>query len=183
MKSLGNPISRKGLWGFLLLKKSETDERLRLPRELDLAGLLMRQRQEKDHALAGVLARQRLAEGDPGAAILVAGEKTVAVDGAGERHRLALEGVDDVAVVDDVHAAPVAAAAGTLMGDDVGVAKEGFDAIVVDVDAQAMTDQPARRAVEHAAGLEAAGAGDRRDDLDEVGGAAFLSAAGDSAAG
>ncbi len=58
------------------------------------------------------------------------------------------------------------------MGDDAGGAEKGLDAVVVDVDPQALADRARRRAVEDAVDEEAAGPGDADDGLGEVGGAA-----------
>ena len=69
-------------------------------------------------------------------------EEAVAVDRSGQRLRLAAERVDDVAIVDTVQADAVAAAAQARMAEDMGGAEPCLDPIVVDVDAQALADQP-----------------------------------------
>jgi hypothetical protein len=56
-----------------------------------------------------------------------------------------VERVDDVAIVDAVQADAVAAAAQARMADDMGGAEPGLDPGVVDVDAQALADQPRGR--------------------------------------
>lgn len=58
------------------------------------------------------------------------------------------------------------------MAEHLGAAEPGLDAVVVDMDAQALADQPRGRAVEDAVHQEAAGAGDAGDHLGEIGGAA-----------
>lgn len=78
--------------------------------------------------------------------------------------------MDHVAVVDAVDAPPVPRALAG-MADDVGPAEPGFDAVVVDMDAQALADQPRRCAVEDAVHQEAAGPRHAGHDLGEVGGA------------
>jgi pyrrolidone-carboxylate peptidase len=68
------------------------------------------------------------------------------------------ERVDHVPVVDLVNALAAVAGAPARVGDDPGRSEPGLDPVVVDVDAQAMADQPGRRAVEDAVHEEAAGA-------------------------
>lgn len=58
------------------------------------------------------------------------------------------------------------------MCKDAGGAEKGLDAVVVDVDPQALADRARRRAVEDAVDEKAAGPGDADDGLGEVGGAA-----------
>ncbi len=66
------------------------------------------------------------------------GEDAVAVDRGGEGLRLAAQGMDDVAVVDAVGPAAVVAGAQAGMADDVAAAEEGLDAVIVEMDAQAL---------------------------------------------
>ena len=56
--------------------------------------------------------------------------------------------MDDMTVVDPVQSDAVAAAAQAGMGDDGGGAEIGLDPVVVDVDPQALADQPRGGAVE-----------------------------------
>src|SRR4051812_43335637 len=128
--------------------------------------------EEVDHAATGLGLGQCLGQGRPGGGVLAAGEEAVAVDRGGERLRLAAQGVDDVVVVDAVGPAPVLAGPQAGMAEHLGAAEPGLDAVVVDVDAQALADQPRGGAVEDAVHQEAAGAGDAGDQLGEVGGAA-----------
>ena len=127
--------------------------------------------EQVDHAAAGVPPGQRSGERGPGGGVLGAGEEPVAVDRSGQRLRLAPQGVDHMAIVDAMDAPPSSRLAQAGMADDMRGAEECLDPVVVDVDAQALADEPRRRAVEDAVHEEAAGAGDAGDDLGEVGGA------------
>ena len=77
-----------------------------------------------------------------------------------------------MAIVDAVDAPSVIPRALAGMADDVGPAEPGLDAVVGDVDPQALADQPRGRAVEDAVNEEAAGPGDAGEHLGDVGGAA-----------
>ena len=70
--------------------------------EFGLAGTIMGERQQPDHGAARpLLARLRQAA-PRRRAISVAREELLAIDQVEQRHRLAAQGVDDVAVIDDM---------------------------------------------------------------------------------
>ena len=54
------------------------------------------------------------------------------------------------------------------MDHDQRIAKEGFDTSVIEMDAQAMSNQAAGDTVEDAGGLEPAGARHTRDNFGEI---------------
>ncbi len=49
--------------------------------------------------------------------------------------------MDDMVVVDDMDAVPIVASACPRMVDDEGGAQKGFDAVVIDMHPQTLTDQ------------------------------------------
>ncbi len=106
--------------------------------EFGLAGLVMGEAEVADDVPAGLPAGQRLAEGGPGIGVFAAGEDAVAVDRGGEGLRLAAQGMDDVAVVNAVGPEAVVVGAQAGMADDVAAAEEGLDAVIVEMDAQAL---------------------------------------------
>jgi len=103
------------------------------------------QPEQIDHAAAGVLFGQRSFEGIPGMDVFRAGEKPIPVDGSGQRLRLAAQGMDDVPIIDTMNTVPVATTAQARMRDDGGGAEEGLDAVVLDMHAQALADEPGGR--------------------------------------
>jgi len=139
--------------------------------ELGLAGVVVGEDEEADDPLAGVPAGQRVRQPSPRLGVGRRREEAVAVDRIGEGLGLAAQRRQDVAVVDDMNALAVAAGAAARMGHDMGGAEPGLDAVVVEVDPQAVADEARRGAVEDLLDDEAAGAGDAGDDLGEVGGA------------
>jgi hypothetical protein len=121
-----------------------------------------------DHAAAGVPARQVLLQHLPGFGVFGPREQAVAVDRTPQGLRFAPQGVDDMVVVADMDPVSVAASAGPGMGYDEGAAKKRLNAIILEVDTQALADQLRWSAVEDALDQEAACAGDRHHDLGEV---------------
>ena len=67
-------------------------------RQLGFAGLVVCEPEQVDHAAAGTPSEQRLRERGPGGGVFVARDEAVAVDGSGQRLRLAAERVDDMAI-------------------------------------------------------------------------------------
>ena len=73
-------------------------------REFGLAAALMGQRQKIDHQTARRLFRDLFEQPVKGQAIGVAGKQLVAIDEIEQRHGFAPQGVDHVAIVDDMGA-------------------------------------------------------------------------------
>ena len=70
--------------------------------EFGLAAALVRERQQIDHQTAGRRVWKLFEQPVEGPPVGVAGEQLVAVDEVEQRHRFAPQGVDDVAVIDDM---------------------------------------------------------------------------------
>ena len=73
------------------------------------------------------------------------------VDQDQERHRLLLQRVDDVAVVDDVDVGTGGSGAAARHGEQMGAAEEEFDPVVVEAPAEPMPDEVRGHRVEDAA--------------------------------
>lgn len=89
-------------------------------------------------------------------AIGVARKELIAVDEAEQRHRLAAQRVDDMAIIDDMAMFAVAAGAPAHQRDERGAADEQVETVVVKADPQPVPDQPRRHCVEHSFEQEAA---------------------------
>ena len=70
------------------------------------------------------------------------GKQLIAVDQMQQCHRLAAQGMDEMVVVDHVAAATIAVGATAAQGHQWGRANEQLQPIIVEVDAQGVTDQP-----------------------------------------
>jgi len=104
------------------------------------------QRQEGDHAAAGLFLWQRRRQPSPSPCsdprgVGGAGEELVAVDGAGERLRLAPERLDDMAIIDDVEAAAVFAPTLARVAEHASCAEPCLDTIIVEVNPQSPVGQ------------------------------------------
>jgi len=88
-----------------------------------------------------------------------------------QRHRLAAQAVDDVAVVHHLGAAAVAWRAVTWQGQRQAWADEAVDAVIVDAQIEPVADQARRHGVEHVAQDEAAAGGHPHAGLVVIGGA------------
>jgi len=107
----------------------------------------------------------------PGGAVGGAREQRVAVDQVEQRHRLAAQAVDDVAVVDHLDAPPIARGAAARQGEHVALGEEAFQPVIIDAQAEPEADQARRHGVEHLFQHKAAAGGDLYDGLVVVGGA------------
>ena len=96
----------------------------------------------------------------------------IAIDQIEQRHRFAAQGMDDVAIVDDMAMFAVRLRPTAPQGENGRRALEAFQPIVIETDPQPMADQSRGNRVEHLAQREGAGAGDIDVDLLVVGGLA-----------
>ena len=78
-------------------------------------------------------------------------KQAVAVDQAEERHRLAPQRVDDVAVVDHVTVPPVGLPPPPRQRELMGAAEIDLEPVVMEPDPQPVADQTRGHAVEHLA--------------------------------
>ena len=90
-----------------------------------------------------------------GLAIGLTRKQLIEVDQIGQRHRLLAQRVDHVPVVDDVTAFAVQDWLPPSERHYWSRAKEAVEPVVVEVDAQAMADQPRQRGIENTAQNEA----------------------------
>ena len=133
--------------------------------EFGLAAALMRQRQQVDHQTAGRLFRDPFEQPVEGLPVGVAREELVTVDEAQQRHRFAPQGVDHVAIIDDMRVLAGGIGPSTDQGHQRRAADEQIEAVVIQPDPQAVADQPRWHGVEHLLQHEAAGGGDGDDGL------------------
>ena len=77
-------------------------------RQLLLAGMIMGDEEQIDHAAAGITTRQISLQHLPRLSIFSAREQAVAVDRVPQGLRLAPQGMDDVVVIDDMDAVSIA---------------------------------------------------------------------------
>ena len=123
----------------------------------------MRQRQQPDHDPTGLTRRLRGDQRLPSAAECGPREQLIAIDQVEQRHRLAPESVDDVAVVDDVGGAAMPGAArspAARQRQHQRAAEQAFQPIVVEPHPQAVTDQPGRNGIKDMPEQKPAAAGD-----------------------
>ena len=80
----------------------------------------------------------------------------VAIDEIDERHRFAAQGVDDVAIIDDVPMFAARMRAATRQRHQLGCAEEAVEPIVMKTDPKLMPDQARGDRVEDLAQGEAA---------------------------
>src|ERR1019366_4333533 len=80
-----------------------------------------------------------------------AGEELVAIDQIEQRHRLATQGMDYMAIVDDMAMFAIRPCSPAPQGDDVRRALEAFEPAVVKAHAQPVTDQSGGDRVKHLA--------------------------------
>src|SRR5271156_2835068 len=103
--------------------------------------------------MAWIAARQQLL---PGQTIGRARKQRVTIDQVEQRHRLAAQAVDNMAVVDDVTMPSFGLAAAAAQAQRQALADEAFQPIVIETHSQAKADQPRGNGVEHLAQPEAA---------------------------
>ena len=138
-------------------------------REFGLAGAVMGQRQQPDHGAACPLLAVACQQRFEGALIGAAREQLLAIDQVEQRHRLAAQGVNDVAVIDDVAALAAGMRAAAAQRHQRCRTEEAFEPIVIETHAQTVADQPRRHRIEHLLEAEAAGRGDGDDRLLVIG--------------
>ena len=131
----------------------------------------MGERQQADHDRAGTAFLTLLAQRFEGPGIGRTREQLVTVDQVEQRHRLPAQGMDDMAVVDDVAALALRHRLAAPQRGNRRRAEEAFEPVVVNADPQAMADQARRHGVEHAPQEEAATGRDGDELFLEVGGA------------
>ena len=94
------------------------------------------------------------------------------IDKIEQRHWLAAQGMDNMAIVDDMATFAVGLRSPASQGDDKRRALEAFEPVVIKAHAQPMTDQSRGNRVKHLAQREGAGGGDIDIDLLIIGGLA-----------
>jgi hypothetical protein len=98
-----------------------------------------------------------------------AGKELLAIDQVQERHRLAAQGVNDVAVIDDVAALAAGMRPAAAQRYQRRGAEKAFKPIVVKTHAQAVADQARGHRIENLLEAEAAGRGNDDDRLLVIG--------------
>ena len=125
--------------------------------------------EQRNDAPTGLARRQAAVERLPGPPIDRVGEELVAEGQAFERLRLALQPVDQMAIIDD----PATALARPWMAarhrEDEAGAKKAVEPVVIEPDLETMADQPRGSTVEDSPDGEGAGPGDASFGLDKVG--------------
>lgn len=109
--------------------------------EFGLASTIMGQRQQPDHGAARPLLAVACQHCLEGALISAAREELLAIDQVEQSHGLSAQGVDDVAVIDDVAMLAVGVRAAAAQGHQCGRAEEAFEPIVVEAYPEPVTDQ------------------------------------------
>lgn len=132
----------------------------------------MRERQKADHDAASGPLAQSGEQGVERQGVGTAGEELVAIDQVEQRHRLAAQGMDDMAIVDDMAMFAIGLWPPAPQGGDERRALEAVEPVVVKSHAQAVPDQPGGDRVEHLAQREGARCRDIDVDLLVVGGLA-----------
>ena len=118
-------------------------------------------------ARAGRLAAERL----EGSGVGLPGEELVAVDEPQQRHRLALQRVDDMPVVDDMTMLAMGMSSTSSQRHLRRTAQIDLEAIVVEADTQPVANEARGHAIEDLAQDEATRGGHGDDGLLVVGGA------------
>ena len=103
-------------------------------------------------------------------AIGITREQAVAIDQPQQRHGFAAQGMDHVAVIDNVAVLPVHAGAATRQGHESRAPDEDVEAVIIQADTQTVPDQAGWDRVEHLAQREAARGGDCDKNLFVIGG-------------
>jgi hypothetical protein len=124
----------------------------------------MRQGQELDRNLAGALVALPLAQRLERPAIGRARKQLIAIDKAGQRHRLLVQSVDHMPVVDDMAALVIGDRLAASERGDMRRAEEAFDPVVINADPQPVPNEPRGHGIKHPSQDEAAARCDG-DDL------------------
>ena len=111
----------------------------------------MCQRQKANHGAAGGSLAESGEQGVERKGVGAAGKELGAIDQIEQCHRLAAQGMDDMAIVDDMAMFAVRPCSPAPQGDDVRRALEAFEPVVVKAHAQPMTDQSGGDRVKHLA--------------------------------
>ncbi len=119
----------------------------------------MCQGEQADHGARRVAHRTVGGESVPGAPVSGAWPQRVAIRQIGQGARLGPQRRDHVVVVDHVNGTGALGSASARQAQQEAAAEIGLDAVVVDAQAQTMTNQPARHGVEDVAAHEAGRAG------------------------
>lgn len=139
--------------------------------ELGFTGPFMGQAEQLDHHLTGASLGQCFDQPVEGAGIGGAREELIAVDQLHGGHWFAPQAVDHVPVIDHMPMHAIPSLTPTRQRHELGAADEEIEPVVIKPYAQAVPDQPGGHGVEHFLQREAAGRGDRNDDLLIVAGA------------
>ena len=133
----------------------------------------MRERQKTDQGSAGVLLARAGEQRIEGPGIGSPRKEPITIDEIEQRHRFAAQGVDHVAIIDDMAMFAVRLWSPPFQGEDVGRAQKAVEPVVIEAQAQLMADQPRGHGVEHLAQGEGAGGGDVDMGLLVIGGLAL----------
>jgi hypothetical protein len=117
--------------------------------EFRLAGPFVSERQKTDHGAAGWSLADSSEQGVERKGVGAAGKQLVAIDQIEQRHRLAAQGMNDMAIVDDMAMLAVWLRSPAPQGDDVRGALEAFESVVIKTYAQPMTNQSGWDRVKH----------------------------------
>ena len=133
--------------------------------EFGLAAALMGECQEIDHQPAGWLLGEPVEQPVEGLPIGLAREELVAVDEVEQRHGFAPQGVDHMAIIDDMTVLAVGIGTPARQGHERRAADEQIEAVIVKPDPQPVADEPRWHGVEHLPQREAARGGDADERL------------------
>ena len=137
-----------------------------------LASALMCHGEQFDHDAAGLPFGQTLHEMVEGSPIGFTRKELVTVDEVHQRHGLLAQGVDDMAVVDDLVMLAGRRSPAARQRHEMRAADEHIEPIVVETHPEPMADQARGHGVEHLAQGEAASGCDACGDFLVIGGAA-----------
>src|SRR5450631_3515729 len=101
----------------------------------------MCERQKPDHGAAGCSLAKFGKQGFERKGVGAAGKELGAIDQIEQCHRLAAQGVDDVAIVDDMAMLAVWLRSSAPQGDDVRGALEAFEPVVIKTHTQPVAYQ------------------------------------------
>ena len=108
-------------------------------------------RQKANHGAAGGSLAESGEQGVERKGVGAAGKDLGAIDQIEQRHRLAAQGMDDMAIVDDMAMFAVWERPPAPQGDDVRGALEAFEPVVIKTHAQPTAYQVGRDRVKHCA--------------------------------
>lgn len=120
-------------------------------RQFGLAGPLMGKGQKIDHDTAGAFGALLFDKRVECAGIGLARKDTIPVDQVQQRHRLLAQGVDHMPVIDDVAGLAILLRAAAPERHQMRRPQEAFEAVIVEMDAQAMAHEARGNGVENLA--------------------------------